>query len=493
MRNRYLYFALLSFLSIGTESTAQAIFPAPRLVVCITVDQLRTDHLETFAPLYTSDGLKRLMTEGYMFTNASYSFSPIDRASAAASLATGSTPYYNGVTGIEWMDRNTLRPKHILRDDTNKLAPVQLAVSTIGDEMKIATKGIAKVFSFAATAENAILSAGHAADGATWICNGLWETTNYYTPINQWLSGYKRLFAPTEDTNRSITGIAVKCLQQAGIGLDEKTDLLCVNYSTKPDMESYVALDRNIAELIDSVTNKVPIERVLFVLTSTGSTEENYQEITEEAPKKGVRFWGNKLSGKKKETTSATYKNSSSDASQEMFRIPTGTFLMGRNANLLNMYLGAVYGSDQYVETCYHNQVFLNHKLLERKNINIGDILRRSQEFLLQLSGVRNVYTSTQLMTSDSNLMLRIRNGFNIEKCGDLTIDIAPGWNLVNEDTHTSTVSRASYIPFPILFFGANIKAQRIQTPVTVDRIAPTIARIIRIRAPNACSAEPLF
>jgi hypothetical protein len=86
-----------------------------------------------------------------------------------------------------------------------------------------------------------------------------------------------------------------------------------------------------------------------------------------------------------------------------------------------------------------------------------------------------------------------VRNGFNIDKCGDLLIDIAPGWQLVNEETHTSSTSRASYIPFPIIFFGANIEAQRIATPVTVDRIAPTVARAIRIRAPNACSAEPLF
>jgi hypothetical protein len=106
---------------------------------------------------------------------------------------------------------------------------------------------------------------------------------------------------------------------------------------------------------------------------------------------------------------------------------------------------------------------------------------------------VRHVYTASQLTTSDSNQLERIRNGFNVEKCGDLMIEIAPGWELVNESNHTSTTSRVSNIPFPIIFFGAGVKAQRIQTPVTADAIAPTIARIIRIRAPNACSAEPLF
>ena len=45
----------------------------------------------------------------------------------------------------------------------------------------------------------------------------------------------------------------------------------------------------------------------------------------------------------------------------------------------------------------------------------------------------------------------------------------------------------------PIIFYGAGTKAGRITDRVTVDRIAPTIAKTIRIRAPNACSAEPLF
>jgi hypothetical protein len=223
-------------------------------------------------------------------------------------------------------------------------------------------------------------------------------------------------------------------------------------------MESYVALDYTISELLKAVTSRLPLERVLFVLTSTGVPKE------ENEPNENERF-----------------------------RIPTGKFNINRASSLLNLYLGANYGNDQYVESIYGNQLFLNHKLMERKNINIGELLRRSQEFLLQLSGVRNVYTSHQLLTSDSQQAERIRGGFNIDKCGDLLIDIAPGWQLVNETNNNSVTSRASNIPFPIIFYGAGIESQRVDTPVTTDHIAPTIARAIRIRAPNACASEPLF
>ena len=52
---------------------------------------------------------------------------------------------------------------------------------------------------------------------------------------------------------------------------------------------------------------------------------------------------------------------------------------------------------------------------------------------------------------------------------------------------------RESYIPFPIVFIGAGVKGEQIETPVTTDRIAPTLSRSVRIRAPNACAAVPLF
>ena len=106
---------------------------------------------------------------------------------------------------------------------------------------------------------------------------------------------------------------------------------------------------------------------------------------------------------------------------------------------------------------------------------------------------MRNVYTANQLMTSDSHLLARVRNAFNADRCGDLLIDIQPGWELVNEDAGTTSLSRVAALPFPIVFYGATIAPQRVNTGVTADRIAPTVARVIRIRAPNACMAEPLF
>jgi hypothetical protein len=477
MRNRYLYITLLSILGFTPEVNGQPLTQRPRLVVSIHIDQLRNDCLENYEAIFGNDGLRRILSEGLVFTHASFNFIPVDRASATATITTGTTPYYHGITATEWLHRETLRPLSILYDEQYRLSPAQLEVSTLGDELKIATNGKAHVFAFAPTAECAILSAGHTADGAAWIHQGKWTTSTYYQPANEWLDNFRKnhklgkrqkksqtatgreTHSPGEDPNMSIARAATSCISGASLGLDDCTDLLSISLTAPPDSSGYVSADRSVAFIIDGIARQIPLERVLFVITGTGNGEEEEERQT----------------------------------AYEHYRIPTGKFYINRTAGLLNMYLGAVYGTAQYVETIHSNQLFLNRKLIDKRNINMSDILSRSQEFLLQLSGVRNVYTSLQLATSDSQILERIRNGFNTDRSGDLIIDIAPGWQLINENTHTTTFSSKGSLSFPIIFFGAGIKAQRIDTPVTTDRIAPTIARCIRIRAPNACMAESLF
>ena len=339
--------------------------------------------------------VKRLKLQPIVKVNTS-----VNVASASATIATGSTPYYHGITALEWFSRDAMRQLSILNDRDHKQSPAQLTVSTLGDEMKLSTNGESHVFAFAPTAECAILSAGHAADGAAWIQQGRWKLSSYYTPVNSWLKDFCRDYVPDADVNMSVAKAAVFCIDKTTVGMDDNADLLSVSLTAQPTIEGYLSIDQSLAYLINGITRKIPLSRVLFVVTSTGSREEE----------------------------------ESNDDNHERFRIPSGKFYTGRTAGLLNMYLGGLYGSAKYVDACYRNQIFLNHRLIDNKNINMGDLLRKSQEFLLEIAGVRNVYTSHQLMTSDSPKLERIRNGYCVDRSGDLIIEVAPGWKIINED-----------------------------------------------------------
>ena len=138
MTNRYIYLTLLAVLGFRAEVLSQESNEPPKLVVSICIDQLRSDYLEAFAPLYQNDGFKRLLSNGLVYRNASYPFSPIDRASAIAALGTGVTPYYNNIAGERWLNRETLRPMNCTDDEnfqglltTETASPAQISTAAI--------------------------------------------------------------------------------------------------------------------------------------------------------------------------------------------------------------------------------------------------------------------------------------------------------------------------------------------------------------------------
>ena len=468
--NRYIAIIIAAL----TATEMQAFQLAPRLVVNITIDQLRTDYIEAFSPLYCQGGLRKLFAESIVYDAASYPYAPVDKASAAATLSTGTTPYYHGIVASKWLDRSTLRPVFCIEDSKHYLSPAKLATSTVGDEMKISSNGTAIVYSVAADPETAILSAGHAADAAIWIDGktGKWRTSTYYgaTPP-AWFKAYTSISTQSindkTSTNDAIVDMSLQVIKSTAMGKDDTSDMINITLAaTKPDgtavtdwkteMESvYMKLDKTLEKLIEGIEKEIGREHALFVITSTGYATETVANL-------------------------------------EKYRIPTGTFYINRTANLLNMYLSAIYGQGMYAEACFRNQIYLNHKLIEQKRVSMSEVLNRSQEFLVLSSGISDVYTSERLLAGNNDI-LKIRNGFNPNLNGDITIEVTPGWRLLNEDTQETFTSRSGFVPFPIIIYGAGTKPQRITTQVTVDRIAPTIAKSIRIRAPNACSAAPLF
>lgn len=506
MSSRYLQLLIAAFVVAHTYGQNVAGVAMPRLVVQIAVDQLRSDYLQAFIPLYGPDGFRKLLAEGTVYDNIAYPFAPLDRASATAALSTGTTPYYNSITGCRWLDRSTLRPVEATIKD--------LACSTVADELKVASKGKAVVFSVAPFRDMAELAAGHAANGAIWIDDrsGRWESTSGTKPGGTaWVGAYNQLHPLPQEcewepidpltgnfsyfigggmqkpfhhtlgekggyrqmktsglVNGHITSAALQAFSAGAMGIDATPDLLCVGYyaglfdgqplgeAQTELQDTYVRLDREVARLIATLESKVGKANIVVALTSTGYQAEERTD----------------------------YK---------AYGVQAGTLDMACTAGLLNMYYGALWGSGKYVEATFGPQIYLDHTLLETKHINLTEALQRAKEFLAMLSGVRNVYTSLQLLTESADgRTQRIRSGFHPQRGGDITLEAAPGWMVSNPTFSERYTQRAGCIQFPLIIYGADIPPQRIPDAIETDRLAPTIAKTIRIRAPNGCAARPL-
>lgn len=506
-----------------TNINAQTVPAVPRLVVNITIDQLRTDYMEAFAPLFGEGGFKKLLNESRIYNQVEYSSSRLDRASAIASIATGATPYDNGIVGTRWLDRETLLPVECVDDKSfegigtdEKSSANRLIVSTISDELKVATAGKSIVYAIAPFKDAAIIGAGHAADGAVWMNDrtGEWCTSKYYGTLPGWARTYneykplgKRIkdyaWEPSSDLvgnfnyflsggmsepfkhkfegdgaimhfkesgpiNDEVADLAVTCIQGTQLGVDAVTDYLAITFyagnykhlaaadSPMELQDTYVRIDNALSRILKEVDKKIGFANALFVITSTGYVDNKIEDLSK-------------------------------------YNIPSGTFYINRTAALLNMYLIAVYGQGQYVEACHGSEMYLNHKLIEDKQLNFSEILERCESFLIDISGIKDVYTSTRLQLGAwTPGISKFRNGYNPKCSGDILIEVSPGWTLLNENTNETHYSSEAYVPFPLFLFGSDIKPEKIETPITVERIAPTLATCLRIRAPNACSATPL-
>jgi predicted AlkP superfamily pyrophosphatase or phosphodiesterase len=135
---------VLVILAFALPTAQPALGPDTRLVLLIAVDQFRYDYLTRFRSEYT-DGLKRLLTDGAVFTNANLEHYPTVTAIGHATMLTGATPSVSGIIGNDWFDRGSGTTVTSVSDPTVKLlgsttgdaaSPRRLLVTTLGDELK---------------------------------------------------------------------------------------------------------------------------------------------------------------------------------------------------------------------------------------------------------------------------------------------------------------------------------------------------------------------
>jgi hypothetical protein len=498
----------------------------PKLVVCITIDQLRGDYLEYFKNSFGERGFKRLLNDGVIYSHVQFEFANIDQASSFATLFTGSNPCYHSITGVRRYDFDKeqevscLYDAHYLGNYTHQnFSPKNLLCSTIGDELKMATKGSGLVYAIAPEAECAILSAGHAADAAFWLdnYNGKWATTTYYKnlpayvdklnigteslssrlPAISWIpllptdhydalpyitnkkqyhykfnekeTGCYSRFKTSPYINREIYNLAAQFINVGGLGTHPAPDLLCITFYggnfldvqdktyTQEVQDIYFGLDKNMEELLDVIDKKVGLHKTLIVVTGTG-----YYTDTEITPD------GEASTG--------------------------GAFHPKRCTALLNMYLMALYGQKNWVKGYYNQQIFLNRKTIEEEKIDLHTIQNKAAEFIAEFSGVQQVTTDLSLRAGEWNEgSATLRYGTHHIGRGDLVVELQPGWGVEDDVSgRKAKVKRNNTVITPLILFGNNLKPKRIERSVYATEIAPTITNVLRIRAPNACSDLPL-
>jgi arylsulfatase A-like enzyme len=162
----------------------------PRLVVVLSVDQMRADYLDRFGPQFTG-GFRWLLDEGAVFTDAHQDHAETSTAPGHATIATGVYPSRHGIVGNNFFVRAAGRATYSVADSTHTIlgfpddggrSPANLLRPALGDWLKEQSPN-SKVVSVAIKDRSAILMGGLHPDGAYWYHTGTgrYVTSSYYT------------------------------------------------------------------------------------------------------------------------------------------------------------------------------------------------------------------------------------------------------------------------------------------------------------------------
>ncbi|MES2848137.1 MAG: alkaline phosphatase PafA [Bacteroidota bacterium] len=196
-----LCFALQFTLAQTVGSKTQTV--KPKLVVGLVIDQMRWDYLYRYNSLYSDNGFKRLLKEGFSCENTMIPYTPTYTAPGHTCVYTGSVPAIHGIVSNSWYNRLTGEYVYCTDDSTvntvgsstnaGKMSPENMWATSITDELRLSTNFKSKVIGIALKDRGAILPAGHSANAAYWYDDkmGKWITsTHYMEALPQWVTQF---------------------------------------------------------------------------------------------------------------------------------------------------------------------------------------------------------------------------------------------------------------------------------------------------------------
>ncbi len=498
--------ALLIILIALTVSFGRAA-PAPqkpRLILTIVIDQFRYDYTTRFRSEYKG-GLERLLTQGAVFTNARYQHFPTVTAVGHSAILSGALPSISGIIENSWFDRDEGRQVDSVSDDTAKTlggtraggaSPHRLLVSTIGDEMKVASGGKTRVIGISLKDRAAIFLAGHAADAAYWFDdgNGHFVTSTYYLKdlpdwVKQFNSGaadvYKgaewlghklpsddRAFAALEASpfaNDLIESFAERAIEAEKLGKGPATDLITISFSgndyvghpygpDSPEVRDIsIRTDALLEKLFRRIDALVGMQNTLVVLT-------------------------------------ADHGVSPTPEANAARRMPGGRIPFDVVENAVQKVLAQKYGEGKWILGSGENALFLNRNLMAEKKLDRTEVVNTARDALTAMPHVFRVYTYDQLLTGSimsDTIGKLVTNGFNVRRGADINMVLDPYWMFLSQGTtHGSVFGYDTHVP--VIFMGPGIRAGRYDESIVVNDIAPTLATMLEIETPSGSAGRVL-
>lgn len=270
--------------------------------------------------------------------------------------------------------------------------------------------------------------------------------------------------------NTLIKEFAKTAIKNEGLGAGDATDFLGVSFSSTDYVghrygphsielqDTYLRLDRTIADLLDYLDKEIGKGNYLVFLTSDHGAVDVPQELIDK-------------------------------------KLPGGYFDSDTAVEELSEYLKTEFGDEEWIEDYTNQQVYLDRDLVEKKGLSLRVMQDKAADFLLQFEGILSTNTAHNLQYNSysSGQQKMYQNGFNYDRSGDVYIQLKSGWLDSDYPTGTSHGSPYNYdTHVPLIFYGWNVPEGETSRKTAIPQIAPTISNMLNIGLPSGSEANIL-
>ncbi|HEY6108557.1 MAG TPA: alkaline phosphatase family protein [Gemmatimonadales bacterium] len=189
-------------LLLGFAGPARPVAPVkPKLVVMITVDQLRSDYLMRWRP-QLSGGLAQLLTSGAVFSNAYQDHAITETAPGHSTVLSGRWPAHTGIITNTLGVGDSTAP--LLEVRGPGASPRRFRGTEFYDWL-VAAQPASRALSVSRKDRGAILPIGTARQDVYWYQDGLFTTSRYYRDsLPPWVRSFNALRLPFRAAGREI-------------------------------------------------------------------------------------------------------------------------------------------------------------------------------------------------------------------------------------------------------------------------------------------------
>lgn len=276
------------------------------------------------------------------------------------------------------------------------------------------------------------------------------------------------LIATTPFGNNLVADLAYEAIEGESLGEDEFTDLLSISFSSTDYVghqfgpasiemqDTYLRLDRQIAELLSYLDENFGAENVLVFLTSDHGAAH--------VP-----------------------------AYLQSHGIPAGTFNQSDVEERLSEFLIKEYGED-LILSFSNFQVFLDRVRIKQKNLDLGEVQKSLARYMISIEEIAGAIPGEAFSFGEFNEGIRqkIGRGYNQKRSGDVILWLE-SQRMPERKTGTTHGSPYTYdTRAPMIWYGWNIPAGRSSQPVYISDIASTLGIIMNTSFPNGNTGQPM-